>query len=173
MKILAIDPGKKGGLALFKYNQISGKLTLLEVIDTPCDKKTGEYKYCDIWEILIQYEPELVLIENTLAIASSGTTNAKEVGIGEGMWKCMFALLHLNYEYIYPNQWTKKLGLKNDKTLTAKENKLSHVDLAADLYPGFKHLFYGPKGGIKDGIADAVLIGTYWNQINMEKLNVS
>lgn len=179
MKILAIDPGKKGGLALFQYNPTSSKLTLLEVIVTPCDKKTGEYKYRDIWEILIKYEPELVLLEEVQPRGTSGTISAKVMGVGEGMWLTMFSLLHIPHVKIDSQSWTAKLKLfyKPDKTLSKSANnkllKKTHVDLAADLYPEFKTMFYGPQGGINDGPADATLIGTYWHQItNMEKSNV-
>lgn len=162
MIILAIDPGTLGGLALFNWDKASNKLTLTQTLDTPYCKKSGAYGYSEIFDKLVEWEPDLVVIESTLSLASSGTTNAKAVGIGEGMWKCLFAILNIEYRYVAPQAWTKILGLKNDKKLTAKANKKAHVELASSLYPEFKSNFYGPRGGIKDGVADAVLIGEYW-----------
>ena len=78
------------------------------------------------------------------------------------MWLCLFSLLQIEYIYSYPAVWTKQLGLKNDKTLTIGANKKTHIDLASRLYPDFKSNFTGPKGGSKDGVADAVLIGEAW-----------
>lgn len=168
MKILSIDPGCSGGLALFSLD--SDKLTLLKTLDTPYDKKSKSYLYCDIFELLYDWQPDLVVLEATLAIASSGTSIAKQVGIGEGMWLCLFSILHINYIHSYPAVWTKLLGLKNDKSKTTKDNKKSHIDLASRLYPEFSNNFIGPKGGAKDGIADAVLIGEAWYR-NYKKVN--
>lgn len=163
MRILSIDPGHTGGLALFDLDDESNSLTLIQTLDTPYDKYNGCYEYCYIYNWLSTAKPDLVIMETTLAIASSGTSNAKEVGIGQGMWLTLFALLDLEFEYSYPAVWTKQLGLKkNDKTLTAKSNKKSHIDLAIELYPDFKSNFIGPRGGLKDGVADAVLIGEAW-----------
>lgn len=179
MKILSIDPGKKGGLALFNYDEFSSKLTLLEVLETPCDKE-GNYKICDIWELLIDYEPNLVLLEEIQPRGSCGTLNVQEMGKGEGMWLTMFELLHIPHIRINPQSWTSKLGLRHkpDKSMSKSANlkvlKLAHVDLAVALYPHFQEQFYTKLRRIKDGPADAVLIGTYWNQItNLEKQNVS
>lgn len=160
MKILSIDPGHSGGLALFSL--IDNKLTLLQTLDTPYCKKTKSYLYCDIFEQLIEWKPDLAILEQTLAISSSGTTNAKQVGIGEGMWLCLFSILHIDFVYSYPAVWTKQLGLKNDKKLTATANKKLHGDLAVELYPEFKSNFFGARGGCNDGVCDAVLIGEAW-----------
>lgn len=171
MKILSIDPGHSGGLALFQISP--DKPTLLKVLDTPYCKKSKSYQYCDIFELLVEWKPDLVVLENTLAMSSSGTSNAKQLGIGEGMWLCLFSLLHIDYVYSYPAVWTKQLGLKNDKTLTVKANKKTHIDLASSLYPEFESNFIGPRGGCKDGIADAVLIGEAWyRKYKLEVSNV-
>ena len=170
MKLLSIDPGQSGGLALFQYDD---KLALIKTIDTPYDKKEKSYKYRDIYAFLVEWKPDLVVLEHTLAIASSGTSTAKQIGIGEGMWLCLFSLLQIEYIYSYPAVWTKQLGLKNDKTLTIGANKKTHIDLASRLYPDFKSNFTGPKGGSKDGVADAVLIGEAWyRKHKSEVLNV-
>lgn len=160
MKVLSIDPGHSGGLALFQVD--SDKATLLKTLDTPYDKKGKSYQYRDIYNFLVEWKPDLVVLEHTLAIASSGTSTAKQIGIGEGMWLCLFGLLQIDYIQVTACSWTKQLGLKNDKTLTTCANKKTHIDLASTLYPDFKSNFTGPKGGSKDGVADAVLIGEAW-----------
>lgn len=165
MRLLSIDPGQKGGMTLFDLTEdtkFNLTLVLVDTIETPYDSKLGEYRYQRIEAILKEWKPDLVVIEEVLLIASSGTTNAGRVGEGMGMWKTFFHTLGIDFTYINPAKWTKALGLKNDRKLTVTQNKLPHVELASKLYPNSATKMLGKRGGFKDGLADSILIGHYW-----------
>ncbi len=165
MKLISIDPGKKGAIAEFDF---SDTLKLVQVIDTPTFGET--YNYREIYEILKTLSPDLAIVEHTLALASSGVTTAKEVGIGEGMWIAFFTALNIRYEQIKPTQWQKVLRLpKKTSEMTAKQKKEPHIALACQLFPSHAQSFYGVRGGLKDGCADAALIGEAFYRLNFRQ----
>jgi hypothetical protein len=167
MRLISIDPGKKGAISIFEIDSFANKVTLREIIDTPILGK--EYNYREVYNAVSRLgKVDKAILESTLCLASSGTDTAKQVGIGQGMWSMLFTVLEIPYEFIPPTKWTSELKLPKSKGLTSKQNKENHVALACRLYPSFSIQFYGPKGGLLDGRADSVLIGDAWIKINLK-----
>lgn len=156
--LFAIDPGKSGAIARFSFD--SSSLKLIELIDTPMIGK--EYNYYEIADILRTQKPDITIIEQTQVRSGEGVLTALEVGTGKGMWLMAFAALELKHQTVQASAWTKRLKLPSSKGLSDKDNKANHVNLACKLFPEFAKQFYGTRGGLRDGRADAALIGEDW-----------
>lgn len=169
-KIIAIDPGKTGGMALMSPGKV------IELIDTPI--LGDDYNYTAIFDQLQDWKlqgADLAFIEfqqgkmaksNKEGAEKEGRTSARNmisVGVGVGMWRMGFAACKIAKLDVMPHVWTKKVGLPKDAT------KVQHCQLAAQLFPESAHLFYGVRGGVKDGRADAVLIGEAFYRIRFKE----
>ena len=62
----------------------------------------------------------------------------------------------IDFIEVRPQKWKKHFGLSKDKKAS--------VELASVLYPD--NVYYGPKGGLKDGRAEAFLMAEYARQIH-------
>lgn len=156
--LIAIDPGRNGAIAHFEFT--STALKLLQLIDTPTTGK--EYNYYEIADILDRLKPDFAIIEQTQVRSGEGVLTALEIGTGKGIWLMAFAILKLRHETVSASAWTKRLKLPSSKGLSERDNKANHVNLACKLFPAFAKEFYGTRGGLKDGRADAALIGEDW-----------
>ena len=59
------------------------------------------------------------------------------------------------YQEIQPQRWKKEFNL-------IKKTKYDAAAVAAKLFPDLpKYIFYGPRGGLLDGRAEALLIAEY------------
>lgn len=170
MKIIAIDPGKSGAMALMSAGKV------IELIDTPI--LGDDYNYTAIFDQLQDWKlqgADLAFIEfqhgkmaksQKQGVEAEGRSSAKaikSVGIGIGMWRMGFAACKIAILEVMPHVWTKKVALPKDAT------KAQHCQLAAKLFPESAHLFYGVRGGAKDGRADAVLIGEAFYRIRFKE----
>lgn len=166
MKILSVDPGKSGAIALLECGAISSKL--LEVVDTPV--LGDKYNYVQIYDLLQDYKlqgVEMVAIEQAqgkMGNLGGSAETFRAIGIGVGMWETLFSVIGLRYEYIKPSVWMKQLKIPTGA------DKKAHVSLACQLFPEQSRLFYGPKGGAKSDRADAALIGEAWVRKNYKNI---
>lgn len=166
MKILSIDPGKSGAIALLECSAITSKL--LEVTDTPV--LGDKYNYTQIHDLLQDYKlqgVEVAVIEEAqgkMGDRGGSASVFRAIGVGVGMWEALLSVLGIRYEYIKPSMWTKQLKL------AAGADKKAHVSLACQLFPEQSRLFYGPKGGAKADRADAALIGEAWVRRNYKNI---
>ncbi len=82
------------------------------------------------------------------------------------------ALLHacgIGFSLVQPKVWQKAIGAPSKKFLDGEmELKQAIADIAEMLYPQAE--LYGPKGGLKDGRADALMIAHYLYLQDMNKV---
>lgn len=154
MLFLGIDPGKKGALALFDPHEY--KLTLIDMPTTkrPSGKGT-ETDYAVLAQLMEPPEDVQVrcLIEQVWSMPREGVSSAHEFGRNNGALFMGLAAYKIPYQTITPAKWKKYFGLSQDKGAS--------TTLAVRHFPENTSQFYGPKGGILDGRAEAALLALY------------
>lgn len=158
---IGIDPGKKGAIAILGDG-------IPKIFDMPyrtgiviVAKKKKEEKILEpnkVIDILLPYcfQPlhiTLEKIQHQGKAEKMGTraldTFLKEYGELKGALKSH----EIPFIEVAPISW--------ENFIDKPEDKSGSVRLAEWLFPEVKHLLYGPKGGMYDGRADALLIAYY------------
>jgi len=151
VNIVGIDPGLSGAIA--QWN--GSALVLLEI---PTFKSTGRGREVD-WSALNQQWDELffwadhVFLERVGTRPGEGRSSAFKFGLVFGGLRGMIAAKLVPLTLVTPTVWKKTYGLQASKEAA--------VIRASELFPSSAVAFRGPRGGIKDGVAEAALIAKY------------
>lgn len=159
---IGIDPGFTGAIA---YINPAGDQVWVWDMPTRMRGDTKKYRAYDlqgVWDILHHlYAGEDVVygLENPTSRPGDGAERMLRFGRGIGNLEALiFALTGTGPELVAPQLWKSRLGLKG-------KEKDEHSDLGVALfrqyYPSFVNALYGPRGGLKDGRLDALLIA-HW-----------
>jgi crossover junction endodeoxyribonuclease RuvC len=160
MRLVGIDPGKKGGIAYIDETTVS-------VIPTPIrtnKQDKDELDFGAIAKLMIKLKPDVVYIENVHAMPSQGTTSMFNFGFSTGGLHGICETLELNIIKVQPRTWQK--ALMGDDT-HEKEDTIAFIEKT---YPNVSLLATARSKKPHDGMADALAIATYgWQQhINKE-----
>lgn len=168
-----IDPGGTGALALIAPD---GQVRVWDMpnIATKVGKKMknvpDEHSMVRLLEGLlasIQYQASAVHVTLEVANAmpsipgadgtrrSMGATSAFSFAFNYACWCMALTALKIPHERVHPRRWKSRLltGVANDDGAVAR--------IAGRLYPSADPLLRGPKGGLKIGRVDALLIAHY------------
>lgn len=165
---IGIDPGMSGALALYvpaddgppelKYE--------LRIEDMPVLKADGG-SMLDHWRLATvldgwrtHYYIQGVALERVSAMPDQGVTSSFNFGASFGAVKQAVASAGLHFTLISPATWKAIYGLRG-----GRENKAASAEKAIALFPAIKPLMYGPRGGVKDGRAEAVLLAHYGSKL--------
>lgn len=156
---VGIDPGFKGAIALVSCDGA------VSVYDMPVTERgTDRQREIDLPALRAIFQglaiPPLPLvgIEWPTTRPGEGAERSERFGRGKGYLEA-FALLHdLPHKRIPPNLWKGRLGIPGK---SHKEANPLAAETVERFYPAAKHLIYGPRGGVLDGRADAILIAHY------------
>ncbi|QSV46166.1 hypothetical protein [Geobacter benzoatilyticus] len=140
MKIISVDPGQRGGIALLDGNRaeawpmpgtVAQIVALIRSVSEPGDT---------------------LAVERAQPMPKQGVTSVFTYGQHFGGFEAIAACLGLRYVTVRPAEWKKVMGLNSDKTSSIVE--------AERLFPGVNLI---PVGCRKphDGIAEALLVGEY------------
>lgn len=140
MVTVGIDPGKTGALAII--HPYSG----LVVVDMP---PPG----ADLRKFFDSCEDPHVFIERQQAMPKQGVSSTFTTGEGYGFLQGILTGLAIPYEVVHPKTWMKGMGIP------VGADKSEHIKRAEALFPGTA--FTGPRGGPKDGRADAALLAEW------------
>lgn len=88
-----------------------------------------------------------------------GRVSAYTTGMGMGLWLATIDGVGLRPELVEPCDWVREMVPERPRGVRGKANKAYHVDAAAKLFPEAE--LSGPRGGTRDGRADALLIAEY------------
>lgn len=151
MNVLGIDPGLDGALVSWDGEELS-------ILEVPTMHSTGRGREVD-WNALYQewrvqfWYTDHVFLEKIHSRPGEGVSSAFKFGMVYGGLKGIIAALELPLTPVPPNVWKKYYGIQ--------ASKKGAVLRASQLFPAYASEFRGPRGGIKDGIAEAALIARY------------
>lgn len=149
--VLGIDPGLSGALASWDGEE----LTLYEI---PTVKSSGRGREV-VWGELYQewqahfWSCDHVFLERVMSRPGEGVSSAFKFGLVFGGLRGIIAAMGIPLTLVTPGVWKKHYGIQASKS--------GAVRRASELFPAYARNFRGPKGGLKDGVAEAALIALY------------
>ena len=146
---IGIDPGKTGGIALIcdGYEEVY-----------PAPVSGSDYLEAEM-RMRIPTGNVRAAIEKQQSMPKQGVSSTFKTGEGYGLWRGILVGLGVPYEIVTPQTWRKAMNLP------AGSDKAASVVLAQRLFPSLSDKLVGPKGGIRDGLAEALLIAEYRRRI--------
>lgn len=148
---IGIDVGKAGAIAAINSFQ---KIILLA--DCPSD----EFQMAVLVSRLSGYDAKGA-IERAQSMPSQGVKSMFTYGTNYGYWMGIFAANKIPFLLPTPQAWQKGV-------ISKAEDKKPALAAAGRMFPGAE--LYGPKGGGKDGRADALLIADWCRRQNLQGL---
>ncbi|CAB5178791.1 hypothetical protein UFOVP156_36 [uncultured Caudovirales phage] len=151
MRIIGIDPGLNGAIAVLDQSQ-----KLLVCHDMPTvtlqSSKTTKRQVNEhqVAEILQRVQPTHAFLEFVSARPNQGVTSMFNFGVSYGIIRGVLGALQIPYSFVTPQKWQRDLGVAKGKDA----NRLR----AIQLYPESVNYFSRARD---DGRADAALIA-HW-----------
>lgn len=153
MKILGIDPGLSGAIAILDDGQ------LVEIVDI--EASDSRINCAHLSSLIHKHQPDFAICELVTSRPGQGVTSTFTFGHALGSITGVLSALGVPYLLIRPQAWQGHFDIQ-----TSSKEKQIHkqeiADLAQRLYPGAS--LYGPRGGLRDGRSDALLLAHYGHQ---------
>lgn len=163
--IVGIDPGSSGALCLLIP---STKQVLF-------NSTTEKPKVLLEWfnQIQEEFNLRIVMVEDVHAIQGAAAGSSFSFGWNVGIMNVIPLCAGASLDKVQPKAWQKYIGVKPivrkkgapkpKAHIRTKQLKLEVAEICERLYP--KTNIRGPKGGIKDGMSDALMIAHYASHI--------
>ncbi|UTU08173.1 hypothetical protein CcrC1_gp484 [Caulobacter phage C1] len=151
MRILGVDPGTKGALAILD----TVKWTVA-IIDMPLEIGTkGKEKVSaqGVLEVVRAAAPDAAFLEEVHASPQMGVTSAFSFGDGYGCTRTAILAYGCALWPIRPQVWKPAMKAPKDKKQATTR--------ASQLVPAAHSILFGPRGGAYDGRAEALLLSLY------------
>ena len=148
---IGIDPGKSGAVAVINDNQ---GIMLLE--DWPGNEIAAANIIRDLMDKYYHHDFKAA-IERSQSMPGQGVRSMFVFGTNYGIWQGILAAFQIPFIIPTPQAWQKGVISK------AKDKKPA-LAAASRMFPLAK--LYGPRGGGKDGRADALLIADFCRRLN-------
>jgi hypothetical protein len=142
-----IDVGKKGALSIIKE---SGELYYTLDYNDDLSIIVESLK-----EITKEHTIKMAMIEKVASMPRQGVKSMFSFGENYGKWQGILSAFEIPYDFSRPQEWMKEIGVPKgtDKHGLAKK--------CTQLYPKAKDVIYSPRGALKDGRSDSILICHY------------
>jgi hypothetical protein len=156
MIIIGVDVGLHGAAVA-----IDEKYQVIEWMDTPLIGKkfyniTAVRNFLEVFAINRDEPLIYVWIEAASVRPAQSAQSGLSTGLGYGIWQGLCAGLGLRYTAVRPQEWMRIML----KGMPKSEGKARATLQASRMFPSGLPLT-GPRGGKKDGRADAALIAAY------------
>jgi crossover junction endodeoxyribonuclease RuvC len=156
MKIIGIDPGLSGAIAILENNKV------LDIYDMPVmsegKKNKRQLNSAQLVKLLkdniLENEEVSVIVEQVNAMPGQGVTSMFNFGQTFGAIKGVCAALGLSIFFVRPSKWKKHFELINS-------SKDSSRTKAIEIYPLLSNELAKKKDVNK---SDAILIARYYNE---------
>lgn len=151
---IGIDPGSTGAMSIIR----SERGVVLDT--TSCEfKSKGLDGYIEtIHDLGITIQK--CVVESVHAMPGQGVTSMFSFGQRLGEITGMLKTFGIGYELVPPQKWQKELGVIKPTASKADRKKAISEKVIA-VYPTTGSQIRGPKGGYKDGVADAYGLAHY------------
>jgi len=159
MKIIGIDPGLSGGIAVLENNKV------LSIFDMPVMSEGKKNKrqlnsahlVSLIKENIKSNEDVAIVVEQVNAMPGQGVTSMFNFGQTFGAIKGICAALGLPIFFVRPSKWKKHFELINS-------SKDSSRTKAIEMYPALSNLLAKKKDVNK---SDAILIARFYSETRL------
>ena len=159
--IIGIDPGLSGAVAIYNADPFIDPKDAVQVFDLPTytvqrrGTKTRAHFHVEHLAPLIGMHCDkaaCAIIEKVGAAPGSGTASMFRFGEGYGILQGILAAWGVPTFLATPTVWKTRAGLLG-------ADKLASIAEAQRLFPHLpKETFFGPRGGKRDGRAEAILL---------------
>lgn len=153
MKIGGMDPGSFGAVCVLDTNNLAHPTIL-------------DFTKASIYELakwLYDQKVDRFIIEEVHSLHGMSAKSNFNFGRNLGKIESISQVLTKGVlaKTVQPKQWQKFIGVttKGNDSASVKKRKQEIAQIALSLYPNLN--LYGPKGGLKDGRADAAMIAHY------------
>jgi crossover junction endodeoxyribonuclease RuvC len=160
MKIIGIDPGLSGAIAVLKNNKVLGVFDMPTMSEGKKNKK--QLNSAQLVNLLkkniIENEEVSVVVEQVNAMPGQGVTSMFNFGQTFGAIKGVCAALELPIFFVRPSKWKKHFELIN----SSKDSSRTKV---IEMYPTLSDNLSRKKDVNK---SDAILIARFFNETRLK-----
>ena len=147
MKVIGIDPGMKGGIAI-----LDTETNKMRAIPTPLIGKEIDYR--NIYAEFMFYEPSIVVVEKVHAMPGQGVTSMFNFGLSYGALVALATVSTGRLVLVTPQMWKKHILAGTNKDKDAAIQFCNHT------YPNV-NLILPRCRNAHDGMADAICLAHY------------
>ena len=161
MKIIGIDPGLSGGIAVLENNKV---LNMFDMPVMPEGKKNKrQLNNAQLVNLLkeniVNFKDTSVVVEQVNAMPGQGVTSMFNFGQTFGSIKGICAALGLPIFFVRPTKWKKHFELINSSKDASRTK-------AIEMYPSLSDQLSRKKDVNK---SDAILIARYFNETRFKE----
>jgi len=158
MKIIGIDPGLDGAICTLFTNSDEVRIVDMPTVKVSVGKKQRRKIDLPVLCDILGYSPQVptvCYVEKQWSRPGKGVTSEFSTGYGYGVVLATLTCNKCPFVEVAPNTWMTKLVGRGKKTKgDIYKAAVARVPAAADLLKG-------PRGGIKSGRSDALMIAVY------------
>ena len=161
MKIIGIDPGLSGAIAILENNKVLNLFDMPVMSEGKKNKKqlNSSHLVNIIKENIAQNEEIAVVVEQVNAMPGKGVTSMFNFGQTFGAIKGLCAALELPIYFVRPSKWKKHFELIN----SSKDASRTKV---IEMYPKLSNQLTKKKDVNK---SDAILIARFFNETRLSE----
>ncbi len=156
MRIIGIDPGLSGGIAVLEDNKIKQVFDMPVMSDGKKNKRQLNSAFLAqlITENIKSIEDTIIVVEQVNAMPGQGVTSMFNFGQTFGAIKGICAALRLSIFFVRPAKWKKHFELINSSKDASRTK-------AIEMYPSIAEKLSKKKDVNK---SDAILIARYYSE---------
>lgn len=151
MRILGVDPGQSGGLAIVSDGKLTSGIRM-PVVEMRGKKQLDARKVVDWWLEGDHLYFDVAVIEAVHAMPKQGVSSSFQFGRMFGGIEALVMSTGVPVHYVTPSVWKKAMGLSSSKQASIDAAKV-RFGATADLLL---------QRSSDDGIAEAALIAAFW-----------
>ena len=151
---LGIDPGAKGSLCI-----LDTQLKVTTFLPVPSGIETPQRLRKDLLDLDKITPIDMAAIEDVHSIFGMSAGSNFQFGFNVGILHGIMRSTHIGLDVVQPKVWQKAVGVVIPPKSKPTVVKQAIAAVALRLYPHAQ--LFGPKGGLLDGRADALMIAHY------------